>query len=158
MSTLIFTGRLGRDGELRYTPGGEAVINLAVAYNYGRKGQDDKRPTQWVDCALFGKRAEALAPYLLKGQQLYLILRDVHIRTYQKNDNTQGFTLSGSVAEIELIGGRQEGAAPAQQPSQRPASPAAQNYAAASTGQSAPAGGFDAFDDDLPFMRLHYLG
>lgn len=147
MSTLIFTGRLGRDGELRYTPGGDAVINLAVAYNYGKKGPDGNRPTQWVDCSLFGKRAEALAPYLLKGQQLYLILRDVHIRTYQKNDNTQGFTLSGSVSEIELIGGRSEGAA--QQPSQRQASPAAQNYAEASSGQAASAG-FDSFDD-LPF-------
>lgn len=142
MSTLIFTGRLGRDVELRYTPGGDAVANLAVAYNYGRKGQDGNRPTQWVDCSIFGKRAESLAPYLLKGQQLYLILRDVHIRTYQKNDNTTGFSLSGTVAEIELIGGRQDGS----QPSQRQTSPAAQNYAAASSGQSAP-DGFDDFDE-----------
>lgn len=149
MSTLIFTGRLGRDVELRYTPGGNAVTNLDVAYNYGKKGPDGNRPTQWVDCSLFGKRAEALAPYLLKGQQLYLILSDVHIRTYQKNDNTQGFTLSGSVDEIELIGGRPEGAA--QHQAQRQASPASQNYAAVSTGQSAPAG-FDDFDDQLiPF-------
>jgi hypothetical protein len=38
-------GRLGRDAELRYTPNGDAVCNLALACEYGRKGQDGKRPT-----------------------------------------------------------------------------------------------------------------
>ena len=45
-------GRIGRDAELRYTPNGDAVCNIPVAVDYGRKGQDGKRPTQWYDVTL----------------------------------------------------------------------------------------------------------
>ena len=64
---VIELGRIGRDVELRYTPSGDAVCNIALAVDYGRKGQDGKRPTQWYEVSLWGKRAEALQPYLLKG-------------------------------------------------------------------------------------------
>ncbi|WP_262405552.1 single-stranded DNA-binding protein [Pseudomonas fluorescens] len=67
MPTLTDIGRLGRDAELRYTPNGDAVCNLALACEYARKGQDGKRPPQWIDATLWGKQAETMAPYLLKG-------------------------------------------------------------------------------------------
>ena len=44
--------RLGRDAEIRTTSNGEQVATLALAFSYGRKGSDGKRPTQWVDGAL----------------------------------------------------------------------------------------------------------
>ncbi len=119
MSNMSFVGRIGRDTELRFTPNGDPVCNIAVAYNYGRKGQDGKKPSQWVDAAIFGKRAEALTPYLVKGQQVFIVLNDAHIRTYQKNDGTQGFSLSGSVSDIQLVGNApQQAAAPAPAPRQ----------------------------------------
>ena len=59
--------RIGRDAEIRHTAGGDAVASLSLAFTYGRKGEDGKRPTQWVDASLWGKRAEALAQYLTKG-------------------------------------------------------------------------------------------
>lgn len=88
---MILTGnvRLGRDGELKHTANGSAVVNLAGVYEYGRKGDDGKRPSQWIDAALFGKQAEALAPYLKKGAVLSLVLEDVHIETYQGKNGTQ---------------------------------------------------------------------
>lgn len=115
MSTMTFVGRLGRDAELKYTPNGDAVINLAVAYNYGRKGQDGKKPSQWVDAALFGKRAEAMSQYLVKGTQLFLVLDDVHVRTYTKSDGVAGFALSGTVQKIDFVGSAPQQSAPAQQ-------------------------------------------
>ena len=88
---MILTGnvRLGRDGELKYTASGSAVVNLAGVYEYGRKGDDGKKPSQWVDAALFGKQAEALAPYLKKGAVLSVVLDEVHIETYQGKNGTQ---------------------------------------------------------------------
>lgn len=119
MSTMTFVGRLGRDAELKYTPNGDAVINLAVAYNYGRKGQDGKKPSQWVDAALFCKRAEALAQYLVKGTQLFLVLDDVHVNQFTKSDGTPSASLKGTVQKIDFVGSAPQQSAPVPQPSRQ---------------------------------------
>ena len=158
--------RLGRDGEMRRLPSGEAVINLALAYNYGKKGDDGNRPTQWVDASFWGTRAEALASYLVKGQLFLVEVRDVRVETYAKNDGTQGVKLVGTVDNIEFAGpapGAQAGGAPQQR--QAPQGGGQQRQAPAQTQQrQAPAqnqqrqapqnnggSGFDNMDDDIPF-------
>ena len=131
--------RLGRDAELRTTGKGDTVATLALAFTRRVKGE---KLTQWVDGALWGKRAESLAPYLLKGGLVAVTLEDVHIETFtsQKGD---GHKLAGRVIDVELAGGGERTAAPAprQAPAPRPA-PAA-----------APMGsGFEDMDDDsIPF-------
>lgn len=146
MTQLIGVFRIGKDAELRRTDR-DSVINLALAYNYGRKAADGNKPTQWLDATLWGKRAEALEQYLLKGQQVYAVINDAHIETFEKRDGGSGFKLTGTVGEIELVGGKPQGSgdrerAPVRrEPEQRRApaqKPAAQ-------------GGFDDMDDDIPF-------
>ena len=67
--TLI--GRLTRDAELKYTPGGLAISSFSIAVNRRRKNGD-----QWVDevsyfdINLYGKPAESLKQYLTKGKQV----------------------------------------------------------------------------------------
>lgn len=157
MPTLTDIGRLGRDAELRYTPDGNAVCNLALACEYGRKGQDGKRPTQWVDATLWGKQAEAMAPYLLKGQQLHFTIDDAHVETYTKGDNSKGTKLTGRVIIIKFAGSppqqdqgnqQQQQRAPQQQRQQNRQQAQQQNQ------QAAPP---DSFDDDIPFAPLHHL-
>ena len=101
----ILTGlmRLGRDAEVRYTAGGEPAASLALAYNYGKK-ENGKQPSQWIDASLWGKRAESLAQYLTKGTTIVVTLTDVHVRTYEKKDGTQGSSLSGRVMDLEFAG------------------------------------------------------
>jgi len=135
--------RLGRDAEIRTTSQGESVATLALAFSYGRKGSDGNRPTQWVDAALWGKRAEALAPYLVKGGLVSVSLEDVHIETFE-GKNGPGHKLAARVVDVELASPKQAGAAPAQQ--QRPA-PAPRPAPATSGGH-----GFESMDDDVPFM------
>ena len=96
MSKMFGLARLGRDAEIRTTSQGESVATLALAFSYGRKGSDGKRPTQWVDAALWGKRAEALAPYLLKGGLVSVSLEDVHIETFD-GKNGPGHKLAARV-------------------------------------------------------------
>jgi single-strand DNA-binding protein len=98
--------RLGRDAELRYLPSGAAVLNLAVCYNYGQKQQDGTRKSQWLDCVMFGKQAEALAQYLLKGTQLLLTLEDVAIQTFESQGQTKS-KLNGRVLKVDFVGGGQ---------------------------------------------------
>lgn len=152
--------RLGRDAEIRYTHGGEPVASLSLAISYGRKGEDGKRPTQWVEGSLWGKRAEALAPYLTKGGLVVVTMEDVHTETYQGR-NGEATKLVGRVTDIELAGGgERQQAAPSQAPAQAtarqaPARPAAQNngYRASNArpAPAAPASGFDDMTEDVPF-------
>lgn len=144
MATLTGLFTLGRDAETRVTQGGTTVVQLAVAYNYGRKGEDGKKPSQWVRASMFGKQAETLAPYLTKGKQVSLVIRDLHIATFQKQDGSTGTSLEG-VADFDDFarGPKQECAAPAPAPRHAPAPPPAQ--------RSAGSGGFDDMDDSIPF-------
>lgn len=142
MAQLFGIARLGRDAEIKYTASGDPVAQLALAFTYGKK-ENGKRPTQWVDGSVWGKRAESLAPYLLKGQQVSVTLDDVHVRTYDKNDGTQGFALTGRVSNIEFAGSpptEQQEAAP--QARQQPKHTQAPTKTAAAS---------DDFDDDIPF-------
>jgi single-strand DNA-binding protein len=138
MAALFGLSRLGRDVEVRFTQAGEPVASLSLAFNYGKKGADGKRPTQWVDGSLWGKRAEALAPYMLKGTLLAVTVEDIHIEVY-KTQQGEGHKLAGSVTQVELAGGGQA-AAPVAAPAPRPAPRAPQS------------GGFpDHGDDSIPF-------
>lgn len=138
MATLIGLFTLGRDAELRTTAGGDQVASLALAYNYGRKGQDGKTPSQWIDGALWGERAAKLTEYLTKGSQFYMQLEDVHIETYDKRDGGQGFKLVGRVDKVEFTRGNgQRAAAPSPAPKPTPA--------------PKPSSGFEDMSDDIPF-------
>ena len=114
MASIFGLARLGKDAEMRHTSGGEPVVSLALAFTYGAKGQDGKRPTQWVDATFWGRRAEALTPYLLKGGLVSITLEDVHIETYNSSKG-EGHKLVGKVSQIELAGGGQPAAQPVPQ-------------------------------------------
>lgn len=143
MLNAIAHGRLGRDVELRYTPEGTAVAELAIGCNYGRK-VDDKQPTQWLKATMWGKQAEALAQYLTKGKGVVVVVSDLHIREFEKKDGSMATSLEGRVDQFDFTGAgpREEAAAPA--PAPRPAQRAAAKPAAPPTG-------FDDMDDDIPF-------
>lgn len=64
MQTMTIAGKLGRDAETRQTQGGDSVTSFTVAVDQ-RNGRD--KTTNWFRCSLWGKRGDALAPYLLKG-------------------------------------------------------------------------------------------
>jgi single-strand DNA-binding protein len=148
---MILTGlaRLGRDAVLRYSPDGTPVLNLALAYNYGQKAQDGNRPTQWVEAALWGKRAESLAPHLLKGTQLHVVIEDVRIETWQDKDGAGRVKLSGRLINLEFAGRAPERADPT--PASAPARNANPPAQPAPVSSVAAQGGFDTLDDDIPF-------
>ena len=145
---LAGLGRLGGDVALRYLPDGTTVADLSLAYNHGKKDDAGKRPTQWVKATMWGDRAEKLAPHLLKGTLLSVVLDDVHVETYDRKDGGTGTTLKGRVSSLEFAGGKRE---------DRPAGesrPAAMDSRGDTdrlpAGKPQP-GGFDQMDDDIPF-------
>ncbi|PWC85116.1 single-stranded DNA-binding protein [Azospirillum sp. TSO5] len=104
MNVWTFTGRLGADGELRTTQSGEKVLGFRVANDVGF---GERKTTQWVDCSIWGRRAESLAPHLTKGKSV-VVSGEVTLREYEKRDGTRGAGLSVRVAEIDFTGGARE--------------------------------------------------
>jgi len=99
MNVMSFTGHIGRDAETRYTTGGDAIASFSVALTHG---YGEKKGTAWMRCALFGKRAESLAPYLVKGQ-LVGIVGEFAPREYEKDGQTRT-SMDVRVNDVTLLG------------------------------------------------------
>jgi single-strand DNA-binding protein len=145
---------LGRDAEVRSTAAGDQVTTLSLAYNYGKKGQDGKKPTQWVDCALWGERGPRMEEWLLKGTTWDVQLEDVRMEEFKKRDGSPGFKMSARVNNIDFITGCNYGNSGGQrQQSDAPRSTAPAPAARAPMRAAPPptSGGLDDFDDGIPF-------
>lgn len=73
INSCSISGNLGRDAELRRTQSGMAILGFSVAVNERRKNNqtgDWEDYTNWIDCAMFGNRAESIANYLTKGTKV----------------------------------------------------------------------------------------
>ena len=66
LNKITLSGNLGADAELRYTKSGNPVVSFSLAVNERTPNGDGTwgEYTNWPDCVMFGKRAEALAPWL----------------------------------------------------------------------------------------------
>jgi single-strand DNA-binding protein len=156
---LMAVCRLGRDAELRYSSDGTPVANFSAAYDYGRKGDDGKRPSQWLDLSLWGNRAEALLPYLVKGAQVFVTVDDPHEEKFEKRDGGSGSKLVGRVNDVELVGGRpSEDRSAGDTGSRAPRAQEQGGYRSSAprrapgAAAAAPAGGgVEELDDDIPF-------
>lgn len=136
MNLGIFGGRIGRDADLRTTPGGDQVANFPLATDVGTR---DNPKTLWIDCSLFGKRAESLQKFLVKGNKITATGR-VTLDTFKGRDGVERSVLKLIVQEIDLHlpPKGSTGAAPADE------------GAPAKAPRPQP-GGFDSMDDDVPF-------
>ena len=69
INMAVISGRLTRDPELRSTSSGTSVLNISVAVNERRKNAQDEWEdyTNFIDCTMFGARAESLSHILSKG-------------------------------------------------------------------------------------------
>jgi single-strand DNA-binding protein len=139
MIKMQVIGNLGKDCVVN-TVNGKNVINFTVAHTEkftDRQGANQERTT-WVDCAYWTDRT-AIAPYLQKGQQVYVEGRP-EVKSYTKNDGSAGASLSLQVREVQLLGRKGDN-------SGTPNSDAVSSNRQAA---AAPAG-VDDVADDLPF-------
>jgi single-strand DNA-binding protein len=151
VNKVILVGNLGRDAELRYTPGGApvATLNLATTEVWNDKASGQKQEkTEWHRVVLWGKSAESLSEYLTKGKQIYIEGR-LQTRKWQDKDGNDKYTTEIRADRITLLGGGGGGggamAGAARQP-QRTSTPSG-------GGDHEPMGEpiTDLTDDDIPF-------
>ena len=106
VNKVILVGNLGRDAELRYTPGGAAVatLNLATTEVWNDKQGQRQEKTEWHRVVLWGKQAESLQEYLVKGKQIYVEGR-LQTRQWDDKDGNKRYTTEIKADRITLLGG-----------------------------------------------------
>jgi len=143
VNKVILVGNLGRDAELRYTPGGAAVakFSLATTETWNDKSGQKQERTEWHNIDIWGKQAETLTEYLRKGKQVYVEGR-LQTDEYTDKEGIKRKSTKIRGDRIVLLGGGGGGRG---------------GYARdESEGSRAPAGGAEApaeplTDDDIPF-------
>jgi single-strand DNA-binding protein len=106
VNKVILVGNLGRDAELRYTPGGAAVSKFSVATTEtwnDKAGQRQER-TEWHNIDLWGKQAETLTEYLVKGKQVYVEGR-LQTDEYTDKDGVKRKSTKIRCERVVLLGG-----------------------------------------------------
>src|SRR6476646_7736011 len=106
VNKVILVGNLGRDAELRYTPGGAAVatLNMATTEVWNDKAGQRQEKTEWHRVILWGKSAESLTEYLTKGKQIYVEGR-LQTRQWDDKDGNKRYTTEIRGDRIVLLGG-----------------------------------------------------
>jgi len=156
VNKVILIGRLGKDAETKFTPGGISISKFTLATNRSTKDQQSgewKEVTDWHNIAIW--RTEHVANYLLKGKQVYLEGR-LETRSYEdKGGQKKYFTeVIGDAQNLVLLGGGSpsEGSGDFDRPVSMPRS-AQRPPASAPPAAPAPADDFNQgiTDDDVPF-------
>jgi single-strand DNA-binding protein len=93
VNKVILVGNLGKDPEVRYTPGGQAVANFSIATteNWTDKSGQKQERTEWHKIVVWGKTAELCGEYLAKGRQVY-IEGKLQTREWMNKENVKQYT------------------------------------------------------------------
>ncbi len=154
VNKVILVGNLGRDAELRYTPGGAAVstLNLATTEVFKDREGQKKEDTQWHRVILWGKTAESLQDYLTKGKQIY-VEGKLQTRKWKDKDGNDKYTTEVRGDRVVLLSGGGGGGARGESGGAERSGTARSSGSSAddSMNQGEPGGSVELTDDDIPF-------
>lgn len=155
LNKVMLIGNLGQDPEVRYLDSGAAITNISLATSrrWKDKNTGEKREeTEWHRVTFWGKLAEIAGEYLKKGSRVYIEGR-IRTRKWQADDGSDRWTTEIVGLEMNMLGG---GDGQGNQGGNRPAASQIQGNQQTQGGPP-PAGGFDDFDDDIPFNSLNSM-
>ena len=100
-------GNLGRDPELRYTPGGRAVTDFSVAVNRKWTSQEGTpgEETVWFKVTCWERLAETTNQYLSKGRQVMIVGR-INVSAWTTKEGEARATLELTAQDVKFLGGR----------------------------------------------------
>ncbi len=110
LNRVMLLGNLGADPELRFTQGGQAVLNMRLAINesYLDKDKVRRERVEWVAVVVWGKRGEALAKILTKGSSVF-VEGSLRSSSYDDRDGNKRYKTEINANNIVLTGGRGRG-------------------------------------------------
>lgn len=105
LNRVILCGALGADPELKFTPGGQAVLRIRMATTetwWDEKAKERKERTEWHTVTVWGKRGEALAKILAKGRTVWVEGR-LQTRSWEK-DGEKRYATDVVANQVGLVG------------------------------------------------------
>ena len=108
INKVILVGRLTRDAEQTYTPGGYALLKFGIAVNRRRKqGEQWVDEANFFDVTVYGRQGEAIARYMTKGKQVAV---DGQLRQdrWESQDGSRRSKVTIDADNIQLLGGRED--------------------------------------------------
>lgn len=108
---VILIGNLGRDPEVKTTPAGNTIANMSIATNESwvdKATGERKEKAEFHQLVLFGKLAEIAGQYLKKGSLVY-VEGKLQTRKWQAKDGTDRYTTEVVVANLQMLGKKDEG-------------------------------------------------
>jgi single-strand DNA-binding protein len=148
VNKVILIGNLGRDPELRYTQGGQAVASFSIATteNFTKKNGEREERTEWHRIVAWARTAELCAQYLSKGRSVYIEGR-LTTREWENKEGQKQRTTEIVAQTVQFLGPRGQGGAqgPARESGGRDPGASFDEGPAGSTGGGAPP------EDDIPF-------
>jgi single-strand DNA-binding protein len=152
VNKVIIVGNMGRDAEVRYTPGGAAVATLSLATTdvWNDKAGERQEKTEWHRVVLWGKQAETLAEYLTKGRQIYVEGR-LQTRQWDDKDGNKRYTTEIRSDRVVLLGGRGGSTGEGGGGGGDYGSPRSSGSSSSSSPAGGPPGPPELTEDDIPF-------
>ena len=150
INRVIIVGRLTRDAELKYTSGGSPVAKFGLAVNRRRKvGDQWEEEANFFDVVVWGRTAEALNQYLVKGKQIGV---EGELRQDRwEQDGQKRSRVEIVASNIMLLGGRGGEGGPGPSSAGGPGGPGGPARGGGAAGGPAGHEGQDDFEDDIPF-------
>ena len=106
VNKVILIGNLGKDPEVRYTQGGQAVCNFSIATSekWNDKDGATQERTEWHNVTVWGKSAEHCGQYLAKGRSVYVEGR-IQSREYQDKEGVTRKAVDIVATNVTFLGG-----------------------------------------------------
>jgi single-strand DNA-binding protein len=107
LNRVELIGNLGRDPEIRYTPGGTAVasFSLATSEKVKNKSGEWEIRTEWHNIVLYARLAEVAGEYLSKGKSVYLDGK-LKTRKWQDRDGKDRYTTEIIGDKLLMLGSK----------------------------------------------------
>jgi single-strand DNA-binding protein len=157
VNKVILLGNVGKDPEMRSTPGGTLVATFSLATSDRQKDAQGnwQDRTEWHNIVAFNRTAEIIRDYVKKGSKLFVEGRLQTSSWEDKDTKAKRYKTEIIVNDLSLLSGREEGSGGGAGGYSRGSS---SSGSAASFDQRPSAGAPDDYaqqaeisDDDIPF-------
>ncbi len=146
LNKVMIIGNLGKDPEMKYTPGGKAITTFSVAVGRvsrnAETGQNEEQ-TEWFRVVAWEKLAETCNQFLRKGSKVYVEGR-LQTRQWKDNNGQDQKMVEVVASDMTMLDTRQNSGG-------EYGGGGGGSSAQARSSGGAPSGGSDELDDDIPF-------
>src|SRR5262249_51833381 len=107
VNKVLLIGNLGKDPEVRFTGGGQAVARVPVATSEGWNDRGGQRPgrAEGHNAGVGGKQGETCGQYMQKGRQVY-VEGSIRTRQYDDKDGNKRYITEIVAQRVQFLGGR----------------------------------------------------